>query len=181
MGNWKMELSAKGEEGLAKSLQDMVSYAKPTSSIAVFPSFVSLPSVAGVFVKSGVAVGAQNIFWEERGAWTGQISIAQAKPYITWSLVGHSEVRGLTHISEEHVAATAALLLRHNIRPVVCIGETAAERDADQTIEKIRGQVATLLDAIDRASLSRIAIAYEHIWAIGSGQVPQPDEVSQVV
>lgn len=182
IGNWKMELSHHGEVELVRSMKDSLKNVGRGTDVVICPSFVSLPVIAQELKGTKrIALGAQNIFWEEKGAFTGQTSLAQVKPFISYSLVGHSETREFLRVSEEQVMHTAKRLLSHSIRPVICIGETAAERESDQVIEKIRRQIDTLNTILDRAELVRSVIAYEPIWAIGSGQLPTPEEVSEII
>lgn len=182
IGNWKMELSYKAELELLKAIKDSLSGKPGPSEVVVCPSFVTLAAAKDELGKSKrIALGAQNVFWEEKGAWTGQVSLNHIKPFVDWCIVGHSEVRQITGIPEAAVSQLAKLLVRNNIRPVVCIGETREERDNEQTIHKIRNQIETLLSILDRAALVKAAIAYEPIWAIGSGDMPEPDDVAQVI
>lgn len=182
IGNWKMELSHKGEVGLIGSLKDLLKRTSTKSQIVVCPSFVSLAAIKRELSRTKrIELGAQNVFWEERGAWTGQVSIEQLKPFISWCIIGHSEVRQVMQPTEEAIAGQAIKLLAANICPVVCIGETAEERNQDKTVEKIRHQIDVLLQVLDRSALVRTAIAYEPIWAIGTGVHPEPDDVAEIV
>lgn len=182
IGNWKMELSDKAALEVARSIHKLISDIELSAEVVACPSYPALPQVAALFQKKSlISVGAQNVALEERGAFTGQVSIAQIRPYVSWCIVGHSEVRAHLGDSEEDVAHKTQLLLKHGLMPVVCIGETAAERDGDQTVEKITSQIDTLLSYIDRAALAKVVIAYEPIWAIGTGVTPEPDAVAEIV
>lgn len=182
IGNWKMELSHKGEISLAKSLVGSFKGKKRSADVVVCPSFPSLSAVQTELKKvSNISIGAQNIFWDEKGAWTGQTSLPQVQSFISWCLLGHSEVRAVLGVTDAQVAALAGRLLGARINPVICIGETAQERAADATVEKIRTQVDVLLESLHRTELVRVVIAYEPIWAIGTGELPDPDDVAQVI
>lgn len=182
VGNWKMELSYKGEVELAHALADSLKGYVPKSDVVICPSYVALPEIASFAKKAGkFEVGAQHVFWEEKGAFTGQISVNSIKPHVSWCIVGHSEARMMAGVTDDIVVGTVKLLKSHNIAPIVCIGETREEREGDRTVEKIRAQVDMLIQNLDRTSLVQTVIAYEPIWAIGSGVLPEPDDVAQVI
>ncbi len=181
-GNWKMELSHKAAEEVGRTIKSLLSNTQVNSDIVICPSYTSLAITAETFAKSSkVNIGAQNISTEEKGAYTGQVSVTQIKPFVTWCVIGHSEVRAATGVTDEGVVAQLELLQKHDILPIICIGETAQEREAGQTIEKITNQMNVLLTNINRASLTKIVIAYEPIWAIGTGITPEPDEASEII
>ncbi|MBI3421144.1 MAG: triosephosphate isomerase, partial [Candidatus Sungbacteria bacterium] len=115
------------------------------------------------------------------GAFTGQVSVSQISAFATWCIVGHSETRVMTGASDELVAQKAELLLRHGITPIVCIGETEDERRADETVAKISRQIHSLLAVLPRVAFLKTVIAYEPIWAIGTGFTPQPDDVAEIM
>ncbi len=183
VGNWKMELSHKGEKELALALRRRLKEVPLNGTeVVVCPSFPSLAAVGEIFRSAGkVMLGAQNAHWEERGAYTGFVSILQAAPYVRWCIVGHSEQRRFTNINEEQVQVTANNLIRHGVNPIVCVGETRQERESDKTVSKVVGQIKTLLGGMTRAGLSRLTIAYEPIWAIGTGVTPDPNDAAGVM
>jgi len=182
VGNWKMELSHKGELELARSLKRFFKSARPKIDVVVCPSYPSLARVSEVFERGqAVSVGAQNIHWDEKGAWTGSVSVLQVAPFVHWCIVGHSEVRRVTSESDDQVQRKMSLLLRHGIEPVVCIGESGEEREADRTVDKVTGQMKILLDKLTRTMLSKVVICYEPIWAISANRpqaLPDPAEVA---
>ncbi len=184
VGNWKMELSHKASLEVAKSLKKLLRDVKLGGEVVLCPSYPTLPAVAEIFsqAKEKVSVGAQNIYHEERGAYTGQVSVLQIKPWATWCIVGHSESRSVSGESDEQVLQKVNILLRHGLRPIICIGENAEERAADQTVNKVTNQMEVLLSGLDRSSLSKVVICYEPIWAISSvrtSPMPDPQEISQ--
>ena len=182
VGNWKMELSHKSQIELVRSLKQQIKGVQVNGDVVVCPSFTALPIINEELARSkAIAVGAQNMFWEERGAHTGQVSLMQIKPFVRWCIVGHSEVRAVMGVNDGQVVASAARLLAADVTPIVCIGETQQERESDAMVDKIHAQVGALLAGLDRASLVRSVIAYEPIWAIGSGNLPDPDDVSQII
>lgn len=174
-----MELSDKASLTTAQALKNLLDSLKTPVEIVVCPSFVELAGVAAVFKGSKkVAIGAQNVHWTLKGAWTGEVSINQIKPYASWCIVGHSERRSLVGETDEQVNVKVNLLLEEGITPIVCVGETAQERDTDQTVTRISSQVKSLLESINRAHISKLVIAYEPIWAIGTGETPEPSEAA---
>lgn len=178
VGNWKMQLSHKASVELARSLKKLLSKHELTGHVVVCPSYPSLPAVqAELSGFPQLALGAQHVHWEERGAWTGEVSVAQIRPFVRWCIVGHSEQRLCTELTDERVSRTAALLIRHGIAPVVCLGETAQQRAADETVAVISRQMRLLLAAFTRPALSHLTIAYEPIWAISANEpamLPEP-------
>lgn len=176
-----MELSHKAAVALAKSLRPSLNSMDAASDVVICPSYPSLQAVAEIFpADSRAGVGAQDVEAEEKGALTGQVSVTQISSFVQWCIVGHSERRQILGEDDEQVAHKADVLLRHGITPIICLGETAAERQADETIAKITRQVQTLVATLPRTSLVRAAIAYEPIWAIGTGETPEPDGVAEI-
>lgn len=182
-----MELSHKAEMEMARSLKKLLAgkLSATDGDVVVCPSYVSLPAMAEFFAETdGIGVGAQHVHWEEKGAYTGSVSLHQISPFARWCIVGHSEQRRLTGLTDQFVSNTAALLIRHGIAPVVCLGETAEERDNDQTIERVTTQVNMLLDVMTRPALPHLVITYEPIWAISANnpdQSPDPNEVAGII
>lgn len=185
IANWKMELSHKASVEAANAIRKLLKDVKLDMDVVLCPSFPALGAVQDVLHNhEKVQLGAQNIHWEEKGAWTGQVSVLQLTPFIHWCIVGHSESRALTGETDEQVQLKVQLLLKHGITPVICIGESLAERQADQTIERVTAQMHTLLDKATRTSLTKMVIVYEPIWAIsaaGTGQTPEPDDVAGIM
>lgn len=179
IGNWKMELSAKAELELVRALKKHLAGQTLTAEVVVCPSFPSLAPVHEALARqTAISVGAQTVHWLEKGPWTGAVSVLHLSPYVQWCIVGHSEQRDLTGMSDDEVNQTTALLLRHGITPIVCLGETLEERQADQTVAKVTTQVEQLLQTVNRVALSKLVIAYEPIWAIGSGEMPEPADAA---
>lgn len=181
VGNWKMELSHKGSLELARALKKLLKNVAAASDVVICPSFPSLAEVAESLEHTDrLQVGAQNIHGQERGPYTGSVAVGQIAAFVDWCIVGHSEVRQLTNESDEEISQKIKLLLTHGIAPVVCIGESAAERAAGQTVAKVTRQAASILAGVTRTSLSKLVIAYEPIWAIGSGDQPAAQEVAEI-
>jgi len=179
VGNWKMELSHKAELEMARALKSLLKGTPLTAQVVICPSFPTLPLLHEFLGTSEkLELGAQTIHWEEKGAWTGAVSVLQISPWAKWVIVGHSEQRELTGCTDVEVEKQAQLALKHGLTPIICIGETAEERAADQTIARVTEQVSFILQKMTRASITRIVIAYEPLWAIGTGNTPDPNDIA---
>lgn len=177
IANWKMNGSAEAnrlwaEEFLAK-LGDL------NCRTAVCAPFVYLSELVRLFKDTGVAVGAQTVSPRDQGAFTGEVSAAMlADIGMSLCLVGHSERRTLWGEDDESVAVQAENLVAHGIAPVVCVGETLAEREAGLTEAVVLRQLRTVLTRVPVAKLG--AVAYEPVWAIGTGKTATPEQAQEV-
>ena len=192
-GNWKMNLTVKEAVALVQSCVKMVD-AKSNVDVIVCPPSLAVPAVVEILHNTHIKVGAQDVFWMPAGAFTGKISpLMLADAGVTFCIVGHSESRGrfgsseidpgdLAFFSETDHTINLKIkgLLYHAINPILCVGETRAERDAGQTDKVIRSQIDAALDGIDGAELFFSVIAYEPVWAIGTGQTCETSEASRV-
>jgi triosephosphate isomerase len=149
--------------------------------VLVCPAFTALDTVAQVLRRSGIALGAQNMYFEHNGAFTGEVSAAQLLDVgCTYVILGHSERRRLLGETSEMVNQKLKAALSTGLRPIVCVGETTEERNKGQTELVIRRQVTRSLGEIDPALMKKVCIAYEPVWAIGTGKVATPDLVEDV-
>ncbi len=176
-GNWKMFKTA------AESRQFVQDLAKefdpvPGLTVIVFPPFTSLVVVNGLDPK--VHVGAQNIFYKDMGAFTGEISPLMLRDLAEYVLVGHSERRQIFHESDEDVNLKLLAALQFGLKPVFCVGETLSEREAGRTIDKIKGQLDKGLAGVNGADWGQVTVAYEPIWAIGTGRNATPEQAQEV-
>ena len=181
-GNWKMNLNGAEAtalvEAVARGAPEL-----PACELAVFPPFVHLREAAeaAVSAKGRLAVGAQNCHFEDRGAFTGEVSAPMARAAgATWVIVGHSERRRDCGEDDTVVARKLRAALRAKLRAIVCVGETLEQRDAGQTLEVVRSQVDGAFHGLDPADLASIAIAYEPVWAIGTGRNATPKQAAEV-
>lgn len=179
IANWKMELSHKASMEAANAIKKLLKDIKVDVDIVICPSYSALADVKAVIAQSEkIQLGAQNVHWEEKGPFTGEVSVTQLAPLVQWCIVGHSEQRAATGETDEAIQHKADLLLQHGITPIICIGETLEERQQEQTVEKLSRQMDVLLRKATRVALMKMIIAYEPIWAIGSGVTPEPDDVA---
>ncbi|HWP30698.1 MAG TPA: triose-phosphate isomerase [Fimbriimonadales bacterium] len=192
-GNWKMHLTV--PEGLSLVESILPAVEKRTDiDVVVCPSFPLLCHVYMALKKSPLKLGAQDVFWEEKGAFTGQVSAAMlCDAGCTYCIVGHSERRGrfdscsypkevLHYFSESDATVNLKLrrLLYSNLKPILCVGETFEEREKGMTEKVIKKQLSRGLKGIDAIELLDMAIAYEPVWAIGTGNVCDGNEAARV-
>ena len=148
--------------------------------IVVCPPYTSLPAAVERTRRSPVRIAAQNVHSEPAGAFTGEISIPMLVELgVGGSIVGHSERRQLFGETDEALARKLPALLAADLEPILCVGETEAERDAEQTESVLRRQLEADLASVDAANLGRVVVAYEPIWAIGTGRTATPDQAQE--
>src|SRR5687767_14064259 len=164
-GNWKLfgshAESLALSSGVAETVADVTD-----ADVAVAPGFVALAAVAAKLAATRVGVAAQDCFWETKGAFTGTVSAQQiADAGARYVIIGHSERRQYFGETDDGVARKTRSALAAGLTPIVCIGETLAERDANQTLDRIGSQIQGGLGALSTEELSRSVIAYEPVWA----------------
>jgi triosephosphate isomerase len=173
--NWKMYKTPAEAADFVKAFLPMVA-GHTRDEIALFPSPVLLPTVVPACKGSNVAVGAQNIHFAEEGAYTGETSVGQLKAVGgTHTLIGHSERRQYFAETDEIVNKKLHTALKHGLVPVVCVGEVLEEREGGRTAEVLKTQVTGALAGITAAMAAPIVIAYEPVWAIGTGKTATPE------
>jgi triosephosphate isomerase len=192
-GNWKMNLTLAEAGALVESF--LGTYRpKPDVDVVLCPGFVALARVRELIRNTAVKLGAQDVFWEESGAFTGRVSPRMlADVGVDFCIVGHSETRGrfgaggpgpgmAPCFDETHdsLRAKLAALFYRAITPVLCVGETAEERDAGQADQVVEEQLRGTLQGFDPAELYGLVVAYEPVWAIGTGQVCEPEEAGRM-
>jgi triosephosphate isomerase len=180
VGNWKMNgTRASGQQLLADILAGLPADAK--AEVGVCPSYVFIPELSAALAGKSVLLGAQNVADQDSGAYTGEISGAMLREFgVSLAIVGHSERRSLYGESSAQVAARYAKAIAHGIRPILCVGETREEREADKTFAVIDEQLAAVFELCGVASLAQAVIAYEPVWAIGTGLTATPEQAQEV-
>lgn len=177
-GNWKMNGSAAANEALVKALAAGATRANCLVAVCVPAPY--LGQVQALVAGSGIALGAQDVSQHESGAFTGEVSASMLKDFgVRYCLVGHSERRQYHAESDAAVAAKAQRALAAGITPIVCVGETLAEREAGRTEEVVKRQLAAVIHTNGHC-ISEIVVAYEPVWAIGTGKTATPEEAQQV-
>ncbi len=183
VGNWKMNFSV-GESSvyLHKLLQRVRAYRDV--EVVVAPSFVALQPLSLQIDRKKMRLAAQTANAHDFGAYTGEVSCSQLRGLVDYCILGHSERRQLFGETDKQVRATMAAAIRNQIRPILCVGETATERTFGETRDVLRDQVLGGLSEVSREDLEKVLIAYEPVWAISTttdARIAGPEEVSNAV
>ncbi len=180
IGNWKMNGSLPSNMSLLDGLLSTVESVAKTTQLAICVPFPYLAQVSQKLADLPVTWGAQDVSAHTSGAYTGEVSAAMLVEFgCRWVLVGHSERRTLHGESDEWVAAKAKAALSVGLTPVVCVGESLAERDAGQAQAVIERQLAPVL-AMGEAAVKQLVVAYEPVWAIGTGRTASPEQAQEI-
>jgi triosephosphate isomerase (TIM) len=179
--NWKMNLGPTEARQYAERFLSLTSPVKGRS-LWFFPPAVSLSAFCeSIGGRADIRIGVQNVHWEPKGAFTGEISIPMAMEAGARAvLAGHSERRQLFGETDEYVARKSKAALNLGVTPLVCVGETLAERDGGRTEAVIMRQLAPVIEALEAAEWSRVVLAYEPVWALGTGKNATPDDAAQI-
>jgi triosephosphate isomerase len=179
-GNWKMNKTAADAAALIKDIAFNVGQ-RSDVDVVVCPPFTALEAAAAALEGSVVKLGAQNMHHEASGAFTGEVSAPMLRSlFVTHVILGHSERR--TYFGETDASVNLKLLaaLKNQLRPIFCVGETLAEREASTTLRVIQGQVERGLEGVGKEQAQSIVVAYEPVWAIGTGKVATSDQAQEV-
>ena len=181
MGNWKMNGSRESIQVLLdEMLLNMPNDKKEMPEVVVFPPAIYIPEVAERLCDSRIKWGAQTVCFEEKGAYTGELSAMMLKDYgCTYVLVGHSERRALFHEDEKCVAKKFHRVKEHDMIPVLCVGETALEREKGLTMSVLEAQLRAVFRN-GAGDFEASVVAYEPVWAIGTGQTATPEDAANV-
>jgi len=179
-GNWKMHKTPKEARALVDELRPMIAKAKWCTTVLCVP-FVDLPAALKATRATKIAVGAQNMHYEASGAYTGEISAEMlAEMGVKYVIIGHSERRQYFAETDETVNKKVLKALDTGLRPIVCVGESLAERESGVTAERIQYQVKMALQNVQADQIRKVVIAYEPIWAIGTGKTATVEQASEV-
>ncbi len=181
-GNWKMHRTVAEAVALAKDVAAGLAAASGGKvQVAVAPPFTAIHAVAASVKGTGLEVAAQDVHWEAQGAFTGEISAAMlAEAGCRHGIVGHSERRQLFGETDENVRKKVGALLQANVLPIVCVGETLAEREGGKTLAVVERQVRGALAGIPASALAALTVAYEPVWAIGTGKTATSAQAQEV-
>ena len=176
-GNWKMNKTAAETKELCEALKaKFASFCPCKAEVAVCPPFTSIATAVEALKGSNIKVGAQNIHWADNGAFTGEISGAMLKEMgIEYVIIGHSERRQYFGETDETVNKRIAAALKYDLKPIVCIGETLEEREGNKTEAVLAKQIKDGFANIAASDIAKVTIAYEPVWAIGTGKTATPD------
>ncbi len=178
-GNWKMHLSTDEARDLARSIVESIDNTTP--EVLLCPSFTLISAIKDEVEDSPVFLGAQNLFWEPKGAFTGEISAEMILDAgCTHVIIGHSERRQYFGETDASVQRKTATALQAGLIPIVCVGETLEEREEGQTSVVINRQVSGALERFKPEDIRKLVIAYEPVWAIGTGRTATPETAQEV-
>lgn len=179
-GNWKMFKTVQESVAMITDLKSKVSDVTD-KEIVICPVFTSLKSACDAAKGSNIKIGAQDLFWEDKGAFTGEISAPMIKDAgCTHVIIGHSERRQFFHETNENVMKKTLAALKHGLTPIVCIGEKLEERESGKTFSVNEKQIREGLSTLTKEQAAKIVIAYEPVWAIGTGKVATPAQAEEV-
>lgn len=179
-GNWKMNKTADEALAFVRDIRNGLNSITAVDSV-VCPPFVALPTVSEALKGSRIGVGAQNVHFEEKGAFTGECSAPMLKPFCQYVIIGHSERRAYFNETDESVNKKAKALLAHELTPIICVGESLEQNEAGETHEFVSGQVKAAFDGIAPEQAATCIIAYEPIWAIGTGKTANPADAGRII
>jgi triosephosphate isomerase len=168
-GNWKMNMTIAEATDLVRAMRRQLNEIKGVDRV-VCPPFTALSAVAELLQATEIQVGAQNMHWEEKGAFTGEISPSMVKELCQYVILGHSERRQYFGETNEGVNRKAKVAFEHGLTPIICVGENLEQNEAGLTEEWVSGQVRAGLADLTAEQVKRLVIAYEPIWAIGTGK-----------
>ncbi|MDH7487728.1 MAG: triose-phosphate isomerase [Anaerolineae bacterium] len=179
-GNWKMYKTIGEAVTLVEAMRASLDEIEGVESV-VCPPFVALSAVAAALQSSRVKVGAQNMHWAEQGAYTGEIAPAMLVGLCQYVILGHSERRAYFGETDEGVNRKAKAALAHGLSPIICVGETEAQYDAGETDSVVRHQVTAALGGLTANQVCSLVIAYEPVWAIGTGKAATGEAANRVI
>jgi triosephosphate isomerase len=184
-GNWKLHGTIAGAVRLAEGVREALGGlgSAPGRDVVLCPPFTAVAAVAAAVAGSPIGVGGQDCFWERTGAYTGEVSAEMLREAgATHVILGHSERRQYFGETDESVARKAGAAVEAGLVPIVCVGERLEDRDEGRTIEVVRRQVLGALSGFPaaQAAAGRLAVAYEPVWAIGTGRTATPDQAQRV-
>jgi triosephosphate isomerase len=180
VGNWKMNGNlASSQQLISEILAGLPADCR--ADVGVCPPAIFIPEVSKLIGKGPVRVGAQNVADQDKGAFTGELSAPMLREFgCTLAIVGHSERRAIYGETDALVAKRYAKAIEHGVTPILCVGETLEEREANQTFSVIDTQLAAVIDLCGVESLAKAVIAYEPVWAIGTGRTATTEQAQEV-
>jgi len=179
-GNWKMFKTQSEAVELVKALQAEVE-GYDEVEVVICPAFTSLAKVNQLLQGSTIQLGAQDVYWEDEGAYTGQISVSMLQDCgCRYVIIGHSERRQYFNETDESVNRKLKKILETSLIPILCIGETLEEREAERVADVVLGQLKHAVEGLTENDVSRIIVAYEPVWAIGTGRTATPEVAEEV-
>lgn len=179
-GNWKMHNTIRESIDLASGLKREL-YDVDDVEIVVCPVATAIASIADTLAESNIGVGAQNCYWEEKGAFTGEVAPSMIKEAgAKYVILGHSERRALFGETDQTINKKIKAVLNEGLTPIVCVGEVLDEREAGKTLTVVETQVKGCFDGYSADEIAKCVIAYEPVWAIGTGKTATPEQAQEV-
>lgn len=178
-GNWKMNKTSAEARDLVSTMTAKLGEIANVEKV-LCPPYLAIPALADMLAGSGIGLGAQNLHWEEKGAFTGEVAPGMAKEFCQYVIIGHSERRTYFGETDESVNKKLHAALKAGLIPIVCVGETLHQYEAGSTSEVVRRQISVGLAGIDSASAAKIVVAYEPVWAIGTGKASSGENANYV-
>lgn len=180
IGNWKMNLDIESAIALAGACAEIANEARDYADLGVAVPFPWIPAIASEYYESNLLIGAQDVSPHPQGAFTGEVSAAMLAPWCAFSLVGHSERRQYHGETDETIRDKVDALLASSVSAVICVGETRAQRDAGETQQVISNQLLQAIGHLNDTDLGKLVVAYEPVWAIGTGQTASARDAQEV-
>jgi triosephosphate isomerase len=179
-GNWKMNMNLKETTQFVNDLKEQV--ANTDVEVVICPPYTLLYTLKELTKGTNIKIGSQNMHWEEKGAFTGEISPLMLNDLdIEYCIIGHSERRQYFGETNESVNKKIISALKYGIKPILCVGETLEERNAGETERLIKTQISEAFKGINEQDAIKIVVAYEPIWAIGTGETATPEQANSVI
>lgn len=178
VGNWKMNLTIHDASIFVHKLAKDIPVHRDVE-IVLAPTLLALQPISLQIDRRQFKLAVQNFYWRDHGAFTGEVSAAQLRGLVEYALVGHSERRHIFHEHDKDIRSKVQAVLRNGIRPILCVGETAHERAVGETMDVIHDQLIGGLANVTSEEFEQIVIAYEPVWAIGTGKNALPDDAKK--
>lgn len=181
VANWKMNMLRKEAASLARRVVELLCHLESEVDVVLAPPYTSLDVVHQVVRETKIQLGAQNVFWEAFGAFTGEIS-----PYMLtdigckWVIIGHSERRNILNETDSMVRKKVKISIDAGLIPIFCVGESVAERNEGSTVKVIESQIENGLKGLKLTDPETLVVAYEPVWAIGTGNNATPEEIERI-
>ena len=178
-GNWKMNKTVAEARDLVSLMSPPLNAIRDVERV-ICPPFTSIMAVADLLEGTGIGVGAQNLHWEEKGAYTGEESASMIKEFCNYAIIGHSERRTYFGETDETVRKKVIATLQAGLTPIVCVGETLEQYEAGQTANVVQRQIKNGLADIAVLDAAKLVVAYEPVWAIGTGKASSAENANDV-
>jgi triosephosphate isomerase (TIM) len=182
-GNWKMHKTASQTQAYLETFLPLAAEISDRIEIVIAPPFTAIPAAHEILrAHHRVLLGAQNVHWELQGPFTGEISAPMLREFdVRYAIVGHSERRTYFNETDHTVNLKVKTLLAHSITPIIAVGESRQEREAGHTDQRVYAQTVAALEGLDAREIAQVVLAYEPLWAIGTGANCDPDEADRVM